>query len=589
VVPGVLQRSDLCETASDPALAGRGVVPSAGRATTAKSINRESKEFSSSNSSARLTGSKKFFCVGTVDINEPIFENKGGGDGSGAEIHGDVGSTGAPSLARARGTQALPLNIAVPAESRDADDFWSQGRPHAHTHTVSRPEDTLPAGIGMGSRQRQMPTLRIVLSNGGHAAITRDDIELYFEKLGSSNAIEGFWVDLFDYEDDEKKYICEYGDNILMAPLNQSSVHSHEAKNESQSTQPSPRSQRMGEVRGRPEAPASLSGDESHDELHSARSLKAVPLTSFRPNLPCRNKGALHIACCPLSPGKFKDEARKGATVPRVSKSIPSRDDSAIAHRIGHFCGFIHDVVWVTLPLCLRLIFFATLAFIIGKSALVSPTRVVNDFNTFEKEVEPLRDALYGVFADSNAIGLGSAGSAGQFTALLQVTCTMLSILQAKVAETVSGEGGAESMGTPLAVLLAALYMANALGISMFFPFSRERNKVFFDGHGYRQVALNLRSSAIFGRSITREEARSAMDTDPNAGDLVNSGASDMTWELSLIGWEFESAAVMNERKASGSTSEDAKPILPERFLLAEAGDYAKVRTFGVCWQDFHG
>jgi len=49
-------------------------------------------------------------------------------------------------------------------------------------------------------------------------------------------------------------------------------------------------------------------------------------------------------------------------------------------------------------------------------------------------------------------------------------------------------------------------------------------------------------------------------------------------WELTLVGWELASAEALNSHLVSGrgDGGDGAVPFLPERFLLAEAGDYAK-------------
>jgi hypothetical protein len=67
----------------------------------------------------------------------------------------------------------------------------------------------------------------------------------------------------------------------------------------------------------------------------------------------------------------------------------------------------------------------------------------------------------------------------------------------------------------------------------------------------------------------------------PDKGLLSSSGlvaTGVERWELTLLGWELASAEALNSHLLSGSSDagDDAVPFLPERFLLAEAGDYAK-------------
>ena len=124
--------------------------------------------------------------------------------------------------------------------------------------------------------------------------------------------------------------------------------------------------------------------------------------------------------------------------------------------------------------------------------------------------MEPLRDALHQAFAsvDSSSkrggkVGTGkdirsfpsmrAEGTWREFTVFLELALTLGSLLRQKVAATLSSkENVMATMGIPAVALLATLYTANVLGISIFFPFSEERNKVFFDGHGYRQIAQKV-------------------------------------------------------------------------------------------------
>ena len=93
------------------------------------------------------------------------------------------------------------------------------------------------------------------------------------------------------------------------------------------------------------------------------------------------------------------------------------------------------------------------------------------------------------------------------------------------------------------------------------------------------------------------KDSSSSLDANGNGkgnseDEFVASGDVER-WELTLIGWELASAAALNrallakkkkeddndddnDSNASEPNAEAAAPFLPERFLLAEAGDYAK-------------
>ena len=126
--------------------------------------------------------------------------------------------------------------------------------------------------------------------------------------------------------------------------------------------------------------------------------------------IPRLENGALHIVCRPVQAGdgSFGNDSGESKNVSSsttgtgavLSLSFPSPSPSIVgtilddegeagflAHRAGHLLGFVHDVVWVGLPWLLRFIFIMSLTYAVAKCALVSPTRIVNDSFTFEREV----------------------------------------------------------------------------------------------------------------------------------------------------------------------------------------------------------
>ena len=184
-------------------------------------------------------------------------------------------------------------------------------------------------------------------------------------------------------------------------------------------------------------------------------------------------------------------------------------------------------------------------------------------------KMEPLRDALHQAFAsvDSSSkrggkVGTGkdirsfpsmrAEGTWREFTVFLELALTLGSLLRQKVAATLSSkENVMATMGIPAVALLATLYTANVLGISIFFPFSEERNKVFFDGHGYRQIALKLRRNGL-GVWLWRSQDDNSRSLDESSS--VSGGAS------------FESNDLFtNTGKPLGSVSKRVDGLQPEQ------------------------
>lgn len=109
-------------------------------------------------------------------------------------------------------------------------------------------------------------------------------------------------------------------------------------------------------------------------------------------------------------------------------------------------------------------------------------------------------------------------------------------------------------------------------------------------GHG-KLWRSNSRKQNGANRGLTPSSSAADGNGSGHFGDEFVASGDVERWELTLMGWELASAAALNrallakkkmdhgdddDSNASEANAEEAAPFLPERFLLAEAGDYAK-------------
>jgi hypothetical protein len=168
-------------------------------------------------------------------------------------------------------------------------------------------------------------------------------------------------------------------------------------------------------------------------------------------------------------------------------------------------------------------------------------------------------------------------------------------------------------LSTPIFGLVCASYIANYFGVSILEPLYGRRNQhdEFDNDEGEDNGSIYADGSEYYLKPKRRYlhapdnfiTSRHLMFTNETLDKKVEK------WELTLIGWDFELAHVLNERMNNGSGAllsggsasslhrsgssqsltpsgsgadlgdidpNTSMPYMPERFLLAEAGDYSK-------------
>ena len=267
---------------------------------------------------------------------------------------------------------------------------------------------------------------------------------------------------------------------------------------------------------------------------------------------------------------------------------------SALGETGGHpggYAGFAADLLLVLGPWLLRLAFFAALCIAVYRGAVSllflhsSPSAFVSDFATFEAELGSIRKGLV------EALGGGSGVLAVPF----KVLAILLPVVGGKLGALFGSSAAAGLLGTPCAVLAATSYLASMWRVGLVAPLltlfglrgaARRWNAVFRavapfpqamrGGGAYR--AAGRRAGLAPGALGVRRAPSLAVETTGNVE----------RWELTLRAWEFDAAETLNGSgcgagggEGGGGGDDGVDPstgvaFLPERFLLAEAGDYAK-------------